>query len=389
MAPCSDDDHKHGSTAPGMAVTWVLLVLWGVGLVWWYWTGRPRWRSEKRRYAASYLTPNLQLLFDALLEEADANRLRQERQQRGQEKGGGGLGGRGGLGGGRDEGRGNGDDDERKGRDDDDDHNYDHDHDHEKEREQGVRSLKLLGGAGSLERLQREARPCTFERTVAERVALHSDVAAGFLRFLRGQCTVKLVVARLLAMLCVICLSAPRVHLCAHDQEEEEEEEEALLGLSAPPFGFVKFPAFGWDGDSLGAVFSTFGHHVGGFVLLSVAVAGPAAALMALDSWLYATKRRVEALPDRLALRQREHAAARAHAAVARVKPRRAAAGHVLHPQSHLLSSHLKQEDIENIQKGGEEIHPCVSLLIHHRPVQQQHGLCRWHTTCEDTAEPL
>ena len=52
MAPCSDDDHKHGSTAPGMAVTWVLLVLWGVGLVWWYWTGRPRWRSEKRRYAA-------------------------------------------------------------------------------------------------------------------------------------------------------------------------------------------------------------------------------------------------------------------------------------------------------------------------------------------------
>ena len=58
----------------------------------------------------------------------------------------------------------------------------------------------------------------------------------------------------------------------------------------------MKFPAFGWDGDSLGAVFSTFGHHVGGFVLLSVAVAGPAAALMALDSWLYATKRRVEAL---------------------------------------------------------------------------------------------
>ena len=67
MAICSNDHHSAVSKDAGMPLVWLLLGLWLSGICSWYWTGRPRWRSDKRQSAAAYLTPNLQRLFDALM----------------------------------------------------------------------------------------------------------------------------------------------------------------------------------------------------------------------------------------------------------------------------------------------------------------------------------
>ena len=256
MAICSNDHHSAVSKDAGMPLVWLLLGLWLSGICSWYWTGRPRWRSDKRQSAAAYLTPNLQRLFDALM--VDEELVRRGIQSNDPAEAAAVADG------------------SHRG---------------------GVRSLRMLGSAGSFDRLERDRKPCTFERIIAERVALHSNIGAGYVRFLRGQCSIKLVLGKLFTTFCFICLCAPRRHDCKHADGIDHTNKNSVLDLFESlvgGFGFVKFPALAWNGEAFGRIFATFGRHIGNFILLSLVVCTPASILLSIDTFLFTARRCVQ-----------------------------------------------------------------------------------------------